>query len=191
MASDPALALALPLSEVNPADPGILALMDAQQSELEARYQKIDPDRFDPATLKKPRCATFAVFDGEIAVACGAIKPMSETCAEVKRMYTAPSHRGRGLAARILRRLLARASDLGFNRVHLTTGSLQPDAIAMYAKAGFQRTPPYGVSITDIHANCFELDLLPGGGAARAIDCSACANMIVGATATTRGAGVA
>ena len=74
-------------------------------------------------------------------------------------MYTAPSHRSRGLASRILDELVYRASDLGYARLRLTTGTLQPDAVAVYAKAGFQRVPPYGVYAAEQFATvalCFE-----------------------------------
>src|SRR5439155_14756528 len=56
------------------------------------------------------------VFEGQEAVACGAIKPFGTDAMEVKRMYVLPEKRGQGLARLILKELERWAAELGYKR---------------------------------------------------------------------------
>lgn len=53
-------------------------------------------------------------------------------------MWTRDSHRRRGLAQRVLRELDTAAGELGYTRIFLTTGSRQPEAVALYRASGFE-----------------------------------------------------
>lgn len=57
--------------------------------------------------------------------------------AELKRIWTHAAHRRRGLARRVLAELEARARDLGYPRLYLTTGPRQPEAAALYRSTGY------------------------------------------------------
>jgi len=57
--------------------------------------------------------------------------------AELKRIWTHAAHRRRGLARRVLAELEARAHDLGYPRLYLTTGPRQPEAAALYRSTGY------------------------------------------------------
>ncbi len=96
------------------------------------------------------------VYDNSLPVGCGALKPFGEDAVEVKRMYTLPSHRGRGVASRALASLEDWAREDGFRRIVLETGKRQPEAIALYSKHGYRRIgnfPPYtGID----NSVCFE-----------------------------------
>ncbi|MFE0422187.1 GNAT family N-acetyltransferase [Streptomyces sp. NPDC058953] len=61
--------------------------------------------------------------------------------AELKRMYVVPRARGRGLARRILAALEDDARTAGRSRMVLSTGSAQPEAIALYASSGYEPAP--------------------------------------------------
>jgi putative acetyltransferase len=61
---------------------------------------------------------------------------------ELRKMYLAPSHRGRGLGKRLLRHALERASQLGFRRVELETASVLRVAIGLYESFGFRVYDP-------------------------------------------------
>ncbi len=61
--------------------------------------------------------------------------------AELKRMYVVPQARGRGLARRILAALEDDAKAAGRSRMVLSTGSEQPEAIALYASSGYLTAP--------------------------------------------------
>ena len=84
-----------------------------------------------------------ARVDGE-AVGCGAVRRHDEGVAELKRMYVAPSARGRGVARALLAALEATARDLGYGALRLETGLRQPEAMALYESSGYRRIEPYG-----------------------------------------------
>jgi putative acetyltransferase len=83
-----------------------------------------------------------ARLDGA-AVACGGIA-LLDGYAEVKRMYSRPAVRGRGVASALLRRLEDEARGAGFAVLRLETGVYQHDAIRFYERTGFQQRGPFG-----------------------------------------------
>ncbi len=99
------------------------------------------------------------IYQDGVAVACGAIKDFNGERVEVKRMYTKPAYRGRGLASKLLNELETWASALSFRHVILETGKRQPEAIALYQKNGYQIIPNYGQYIGVENSLCFEKSL--------------------------------
>ena len=83
-------------------------------------------------------------YAGETPVGCGAIKPFDESSTEIKRMYVSPTHRGQGVAGQILQELEAWSHELGYTATVLETANDMPDAIGLYEKHGYERTPNYG-----------------------------------------------
>ncbi len=65
------------------------------------------------------------------------IYPMQSGLCELRKMYLSPAEKGKGLGKKLLEHALARASDLGFNRVTLETASELKEAIGLYKKYGF------------------------------------------------------
>jgi len=76
-------------------------------------------------------------------VACGGLQVLSPGVAEVKRMWVADDWRGAGLGSRMLGHLEQRARDLGHRRVVLDTNGTLTEAIALYARAGYQPVERY------------------------------------------------
>ncbi|GIF10505.1 GNAT family N-acetyltransferase [Actinoplanes teichomyceticus] len=64
--------------------------------------------------------------------------------AELKRMFTRPAARGRGVARRLLAAIEESARAAGCERVILETGDRQPEAIALYESAGYERIEDFG-----------------------------------------------
>ncbi len=91
-----------------------------------------------------------------IPTGCGAIKEYSPTAMEVKRMYTLPVARGKGIATRILTELETWADELGYEKCVLETGKRQPEAIALYTKKGYKIIPNYGQYAGIENSVCFE-----------------------------------
>ena len=54
------------------------------------------------------------------------------------------------------------APKLGFDIIRLETGTLQPEAIALYQKAGYRRIERYGEYTNDPMSVCFEKHLPQG-----------------------------
>ncbi len=135
--------------------------MKAQQRELRALYQDTDErtEPFNPAVLSGEGGVLLAIEEDGALLACGALKRIAADTAEVKRMYTVPEARGRGLGRQILLALIERGRALGFRRLVLETGDLQPAAIHLYEATGFLRIPPYGYYVGMPNSLCYELPL--------------------------------
>jgi putative acetyltransferase len=80
--------------------------------------------------------------EGQV-VACGAIV-IELAYGEVKRMFTVPSFRGRGIAGRVLTFLESEARARGCRQFVLETGFRQTEAIALYERFGYKRRGPFG-----------------------------------------------
>jgi GNAT superfamily N-acetyltransferase len=90
------------------------------------------------------RGAFLVVYQGETPVGCGAVRLLDAETAELKRMYVAPTARGRGLGRRLVAALEAEARALGVRRLVLETGVRQAAALALYRATGFRPIPLYG-----------------------------------------------
>jgi GNAT superfamily N-acetyltransferase len=124
-------------------DPDVQRLAAAQQAELRARYEAgqepgTPPSAADVAVVLVARDAS-----GE-AVGCGALRPLGDGVAEVKGMYVVPGARGRGLSKVVLAGLEAAARDRGWTTLRLETGPRQPEAMALYERAGYRSIPAFG-----------------------------------------------
>ncbi|QIE60836.1 GNAT family N-acetyltransferase [Rasiella rasia] len=95
-------------------------------------------------------------YHEEIPVAIGAIKELTPTCVEVKRMFTVPEYRGQGIGSRLLTELELWAKELDYEKSALETGKRQPDAIALYEKNGYARIQNYGQYKGQENSVCFE-----------------------------------
>ncbi|MYM39945.1 GNAT family N-acetyltransferase [Duganella qianjiadongensis] len=98
----------------------------------------------DIAVLEQPN-VLFGVVrsdDGQ-ALACGAIV-LEAQYGELKRMYTRPEQRGKGIARRLLEFLEVQAQQRGCKAFALETGYLQTDAIKLYERCGYALCGPFG-----------------------------------------------
>jgi GNAT superfamily N-acetyltransferase len=98
-------------------------------------------------------------YDDDQLVGCGALKPFDTTSVEVKRMFTQPKARGKGVATQILMTLEAWAKDLGYTHSILETGKRQPDAIGLYLKNGYNITANYEPYTNMDNSVCFRKEL--------------------------------
>ena len=76
------------------------------------------------------------------AVAMGALKVIGPGLGEVKRMYTLPDWRGKGIGRSILNAILHQARAEGLKRMVLETGTRHPEAWRLYERGGFTRCGP-------------------------------------------------
>lgn len=96
-----------------------------------------------PADFTPPLGRFLVAYRGDQAVACGALKRLDAHTVEFKRMYVAPSERGRGLARHLLSELEHAARAGGYSVVRLDTGDRQPHALALYRSAGYREIEDY------------------------------------------------
>jgi GNAT superfamily N-acetyltransferase len=92
-------------------------------------------------------------------VGCGAIKEYNADIMEIKRMYVAPSERGKGIASMILKELEKWAAEKNCHSCILETGLRQPEAISLYKKNGYLSIPNYGQYKNMDNSVCFIKEL--------------------------------
>ena len=96
------------------------------------------------AALSKPN-VLFAVARTatQQAVGCGAVV-LCPAYGELKRMWVNPDYRGQGIGRAVLDFLESQARLRGCRRFALETGTLQPEALTLYERAGYARCGPFG-----------------------------------------------
>lgn len=125
-----------------------LAILDGEDHAFYAQFNQITHIRH----------VVVAYLENQ-AIGCGAIKFFSPEIIEVKRMFVRPECRSKGIAACILTELESWAGELSATRCILETGIRQPDAIRLYEKQGYRKTPNYGQYANMENSVCFAKDL--------------------------------
>ncbi|MEO7313286.1 MAG: GNAT family N-acetyltransferase [Chitinophagaceae bacterium] len=125
-----------------------LAKRDGNEHSFYAQFNKIDK-------IKQ----VVVTYENAQPLGCGAIKAFGATAMEVKRMYTLPEARGKGIATFILSQLEQWANELGYEKCVLETGRKQPEAIELYQKCGYEIIPNYGQYAGVENSVCFEKKL--------------------------------
>jgi GNAT superfamily N-acetyltransferase len=116
--------------------------LDAYFRELAGRFESgFDADADGSASVvdMTPPSGLFVIarLDGE-AVGCGGFKRVDKAAGEIKRIWTAPSARGMGVARRMLRALEAAAREAGVKTLRLDTNRALTEAHALYRSEGYR-----------------------------------------------------
>ena len=82
-------------------------------------------------------------YVNDVPVGCGAFKTFDKDIVEIKRMYTNPEGRQKGVASAVLRELETWMKDLKVPKCILETGKNLPEAVALYRKFKYQIIPNY------------------------------------------------
>ena len=134
----------------------LVKLLDAELAELDG-----DEHEFYAQLNKTDKIKHVIVaYENDKPVSCGAIREYSPAIMEVKRMYTLPGYRGKGIATRVLNELENWAAELTYQKCILETGKRQPDAIWLYQKNGYKVTPNYGKYVAMENSVCFEKEIV-------------------------------
>ena len=121
---------------VDAGSPEAAALITGLQAELDERYPGIAIEKIEPVEFSGDGGAfLLARYDG-VAVACGALRRLTGTVAEMKRMFVKKEERGHGFGRAILLALEDMAKTFGYQTIRLGTGINQPEAIALYEEHG-------------------------------------------------------
>ncbi|WP_329191971.1 MULTISPECIES: GNAT family N-acetyltransferase [unclassified Streptomyces] len=102
------------------------------------------PDRYG-AEISDPRSAfagdvVLVALLGESAAGCLVVTAPSNGRSEIKRLWTNPEFRGRGIASALLGAALAHAVGNGVDTVRLSVWEWRTGAIALYERFGFTVT---------------------------------------------------
>lgn len=122
-----------------------LAEHNGEEHDFFHQFNKID-------TIKN----CIVAYVDHIPAACGAFKPFSEETVEIKRMFTDPKFRKKGLGSAVVRELEIWAKELGFKKAVLETSQELHNAVSVYEKSGFYKIPNYGQYIGVDSSVCYE-----------------------------------
>jgi ribosomal protein S18 acetylase RimI-like enzyme len=136
--------------QASSAEDGLAALLTAYHlaTEAEKGVAVTDasrlPDRYreeilDPGTAFAGDVVLVALI-GDTVVGCLVVTAPAGGRAEIKRLWTDPANRGRGIASRLLDAGLTQASESGVGRVRLSVWEWRTGAVALYERFGFMVT---------------------------------------------------
>jgi GNAT superfamily N-acetyltransferase len=97
-----------------------------------------DLDKFMPASGRLLLCNLDAQWAG---VVC--LKRLEDDMGEIERMYVRPPFRRCGVGRALLNRLIAEATQIGYERLRLDSARFMKEAHALYRSAGFREIAPY------------------------------------------------
>jgi GNAT superfamily N-acetyltransferase/SAM-dependent methyltransferase len=141
----------------------VLSLIEALNAELSGRYPEDGATHFrlDPSEVAPGHGAFLVARRAGRPVGCGAVRRVEAGIGEVKRMYVSPEARSGGVGRAVLTALESEARALGLVRLVLETGVRQPEAIALYERAGFSRVPAFDEYVNSPLSVCMAKDLGP------------------------------
>lgn len=105
----------------------------------------------DLEALRSPNITFWSAWEDSELIGCGALKELDSRSGEVKSMRTAKTHRRKGVASKILERIIKEAKRRGYDCLYLETGSFPEfaSARALYIRYGFEFGKPFGEYIDD------------------------------------------
>ncbi len=130
-------------------------LMDELSDILETLTGRSGRNSFDAADVCVPRSLFVLAYDDSgKPLGCGAIRPLSDTVAEVKRMYARTKSTGIGGA--ILAYLEENARPFGYTALWLETGVENKKAVRFYENRGYAVIENYDKYKGRTDSVCFE-----------------------------------
>ena len=122
-------------------DPAFQGYLDQQNYEHELTH--LEEKYGEPAGR-----LYLAEWDGAVA-GCVALHRLSDSLAELKRLYVRPAFRGRGIGRALTERIIGEARLAGYQTLQLDTQPFLPEAIRLYERLGFEVMPGYNDSPLD------------------------------------------
>ncbi|WP_336066082.1 GNAT family N-acetyltransferase [Mesoflavibacter sp. CH_XMU1404-2] len=125
-----------------------LKIMDGDEHDFYNQFNHID-------ILKH----TVIAYLNDKPVGCGAFKKFDNNSAEIKRMFTHPETRNKGVASAILKELEDWAKQNNFKSTILETGLRQVEAVNFYKKNNYKIIPNFGQYAGIENSVCFLKEL--------------------------------
>lgn len=131
------------IAREDPRQPDVARLVSELDAMFEALYPAESNHLLDMETLAGEQILFFVVRQKDEALGCGALW-LHGDYGEVKRVYVRPAARGRKIGHLIMRRLEKEARKLKLPLLRLETGIHQPEALGLFAAAGFTICSAFG-----------------------------------------------
>lgn len=91
--------------------------------------------------------------DSHLSVGCVALRSITDSVCEMKRLYVRPEFRGRGAGKQLAESIIAEAKHIGYTTMRLDTLTHMLAATRLYESLGFVRRNAYYV--TPLHGTIF------------------------------------
>ena len=127
----------------DPGTPDAAALIEELSSALKDITGDSGKSSFDADDVRAAGARFIVARDADgVAVGCGALRPLADGVAELKRMYARPGNRGAGSA--LLAFLEGEAATLGYRAIWLSTRAVNERAVQFYRARGYATITNYG-----------------------------------------------
>jgi putative acetyltransferase len=137
------------IAREDPRQPDVVKLVRDLDTMFHDLYPAESNHLVDIETLAKPDIHFFVVRRSGEAIGTGALWHRDPAYGEIKRIYVTPQARGLKLGKLILDAIEDHARQHGFAAIKLETGTLQPEALGLFAKCGFVSCGPFADYPTD------------------------------------------
>lgn len=135
--------MTLSIQERKLGDPVLDALVEAAVAELNRRYRS--PGELDDEYPLDADAVCWVAYVDGVPAGCIARADLDEPdwqgFVEMKRVFVHEAFRGRGIARAMVAVFEEAARTAGARGVRLETGTKQPEAIALYERLGYERSP--------------------------------------------------
>jgi GNAT superfamily N-acetyltransferase len=96
-----------------------------------------------PGAYARPRGRLLLARVAGMPAGCGALRPLADGDAEMKRLYVRPDYRGMGLGRLLAECIVDDAKAIGYRTLKLDTLPAMGEAQALYGSLGFVECPRY------------------------------------------------
>lgn len=145
--------------EKHPNESDAVLLMEELSEILEKITGASGKNSFNSEDVCVPQSLFVIAYDEkDEPIGCGAIRPIDENIAEVKRMYA--KAKTKGVGTKILSYLEMQAKKLGYSAIWLETRLINENAVSFYKKKGYCKILNYGKYSGNAEAICFEKKLI-------------------------------
>ena len=142
-------------------NPQVRALLEHHVATARAETAAGSAHALDLESMKASDINFWAAWDGDVLLAVGALKRISNDHGEIKSMHTVQASRRQGIGTAMLLHIVEAARAMGLSRLSLETGSWPYflPARDLYYRHGFKECPPFDRYISDPNSVFMSLDL--------------------------------
>ena len=111
--------------------------------------------------LRAPTISFWTAWNKDEILGCCALSELDPHHGEIKSMHTSHAHRGKGIAATLLKHAILVAKSRSYTRLSLETGSMDSfaPARALYTSHGFASCDPFANYREDPNSSYMTLEL--------------------------------
>lgn len=136
-----------------------LFLEYAKSLHFDLCFQSFDEELANlPGAYAPPSGVLFIAYWNNEAAGCIALRKLENKICEMKRLYVKKNFRGKNIGKVLTDELIAKAVQLGYEKMRLDTVPSMQTAQKLYRELGFYEIPPYRENPVE-GAICMELDL--------------------------------